>query len=175
MYVTNTTEKVRELFDKYESMSDLSQLKFFIYVFDLVDNKQINDKDVVNPDGFDDDELTSFSFQDLGFEPNYLDKFLQYYVMIYNKFPNTKEAYIDNDRVLGIDYEEDENNLLSQFGKLSFIEKLDVISELIILYERKSFPNIETTIEWDENMSSFDIAKLIQDYKNEIQKKKEQL
>ena len=44
MYVTETTKNVRELFEELENIEDISRLKFLLYIFDLLNNDQINNK-----------------------------------------------------------------------------------------------------------------------------------
>ena len=40
MYITNTTEQVVKLIEQLEIKSDLTKLKFLIYIFDLLNNNQ---------------------------------------------------------------------------------------------------------------------------------------
>ena len=50
MYITNTTDNVRELIEELEQKDDLSKLDFLIYIFGLLNNNQINNKNEANPD-----------------------------------------------------------------------------------------------------------------------------
>ena len=50
MYITNTTEDVKKLVEELEATSDLTKLKFLVYIFGLLNNNQINDKNESNPD-----------------------------------------------------------------------------------------------------------------------------
>ena len=55
MYITETTENVRNLWKQLEAQDDLSKLKFLIYIFGLLNNNQINDKNEANPNLIEDD------------------------------------------------------------------------------------------------------------------------
>ena len=55
MYITETTENVRNLWKQLEAQDDLSKLKFLIYIFELLNNNQINDKNEANPNLIEDD------------------------------------------------------------------------------------------------------------------------
>ena len=53
--------------------------------------------------------------------------------------------------------------ILSQFEKLSYNEKLDVISELVIRYNNNSmFKNQEIHIPFNDDVDGFELARLIQ-------------
>lgn len=87
--------------------------------------------------------------------------------MLYNGLTNTKKAYIDNTNVIGIEYDKDDKNLISKFERLSFNEKLDMFSEIIIRYDNETyFKDKITILTFDSKLSGFDIAKIIQEYKN---------
>ena len=87
--------------------------------------------------------------------------------MLYNELTNTKKAYIDNTNVIGIEYDKDDKNLISKFERLSFNEKLDMFSEIIIRYDNETYFKYKITIlTFDSKLSGFDIAKIIQEYKN---------
>ena len=56
--------------------------------------------------------------------------------------------------------------ILSQFEKLSYNEKLDVISELVIRYNNNSmFKNHEIHIPFKEDVDGFEWARIIQKLK----------
>lgn len=70
MYITDTTDNVRKLIEKIEKKDDVSKLKFLIYIFDLLNNNQINDKNEVNPDLIEDDDMKTFNLEMIGLSPN---------------------------------------------------------------------------------------------------------
>ena len=166
MYITNTTEQVKKMIDELDKQDDLSKLKFLIYIFDLLNNNQINDKNVENPDMMDDDEIEIFTLQSVGLSVNACTILLQYFVMLYNGLTDTNDAYEDNGSVLGINYNDNDVNLISQFEKFTFNEKLDVFSEVIIKYDNESFFKEKITImSFDSKSNGYDLAHLIQEMK----------
>ena len=163
MYITETNDVVRNFIGEVEELEDINKLKFLIYIFGLLNNNQINNKNEINPDMLDEDDIEIFTFQSLGFSGNACTVFLQYLVMIYNMFTNIKDAYEDNGNVIGLTFDENEKKLLSAYEKMSFNEKLDIFSELIIRYDNETyFENKIPVVTFSTNVSGFDIAYLIQ-------------
>lgn len=167
MYITETTENVKKLIEELEKKDDITKLKFLIYIFGLLNNSQINDKNEANPDLFENDDIKIFTLDMVGLSENACTILLEYFVMLYNGLTNSKEAYEDNGNVLGIVYDKEDKKLDSQFEKLDFNEKLDVFSEIIIRYDNETyFDKKLTIISFDSKSSGFDIAKMIKNYKN---------
>ena len=165
MYITETTENVKKLIEELEKKDDITKLKFLIYIFGLLNNNQINDKNEANPDLIEDEEMEIFTLESVGLSANACTILLEYFVMLYNGLTNTKDAYEDN--VLGIVYDKEDKKLDSQFEKLDFNEKLDVFSEIIIRYDNETyFDKKLTIISFDSKSSGFDIAKMIKNCKN---------
>ena len=105
--------------------------------------------------------------QSVGLSINACIILLQYFVMLYNELTDTNDAYEDNGNVLGINYNDNDINLISQFEEFTFNEKLDVFSEIIIRYDNETyFENKITIISFDSKSSGFDIANMIKKYKN---------
>lgn len=96
MYITDTTDNVRDLIEKIEKKDDLSKLKFLIYIFGLLNNNQINDKNEINPNLIEDDDMKIFNLEVVGLSPNACTILLQYFTMLYNGITNTSDAYEDN-------------------------------------------------------------------------------
>lgn len=166
MYITNTTEKVRKLIEELETKNDITKLKFLIYIFGLLNNNQINNKNEVNPNLVDIDDMKVFSLETIGLSPNAGTIVLQYFVMLYNGITNTNEAYEENGNVLGINYNKIDTQIISRFEKLEFNEKLDVFSEIIIRYDNETYFNERfMTLNLDPKLNGFDLAKMIQNYK----------
>lgn len=167
MYITETTENVKKLIEELEKKDDITKLKFLIYIFGLLNNSQINDKNEANPDLFENDDIKIFTLDMVGLSENACTILLEYFVMLYNGLTNTKDAYEDNGNVLGIVYDKEDKKIDSQFEKLDFNEKLDVFSEIIIRYDNETyFDKKLTIISFDSKSSGFDIAKMIKNYKN---------
>lgn len=61
MYITETTENVRKLIEELENKNDITKLKFLIYIFGLLNNNQINDRNETNPDLIEEDDIEIFT------------------------------------------------------------------------------------------------------------------
>lgn len=169
MYITETTENVRKLFEELDGIDCIHKMRFILYVFDLLNNNQINSKNEMNPDLVEDDDLEIFNAEIIGFPIDFFTIFLSYNVAAYNMLMDNKDAYISDGNVIGIKNEEYDNKLSSKFSKLDFKDKLDVIAELMIRYENGTlFDGEISTTSFDDNRSAFDIAKEIKEYKNRI-------
>lgn len=169
MYITKTTDKVKDLFSKVEKLDDMGKLRFLLYTYGLLNNNQINDKNEENPNLVEDDELVIFNMKSLGFSDNYCEIFIQYLIMINNILDEENKIYEENGNIIGIKYTEKEIENISIFERLNFSEKLDVFSELFIRYDNETyFTKKLTMLTWKDGLSGFDIAKMIQDIKKEL-------
>lgn len=167
MYITETTEKVRNLFEKIEQLEDISKMKFLLYTFNGLNNNQVNNKNEPNPDLIEDNDLIIFNLDSIGFAPNICTCFLQYNVMLYNGITKSNDLYEDNGNVIGLTFDENEKKILSTYEKMSFNEKLDIFSELIIRYDNETyFENKIPIVTFKNDISGFDIAILIKEFKN---------
>ena len=165
MYITETTEKVKELFNELNEQDNITKMRFILYIFNLLNNNQINNKNEANPD-LEDDELIIFNFSSIGLPSDYCLAFLFYNTFVYNKLVGNKEAYEDNGVILGINYNDTDKKLISKFEKLDFNEKLDIFSEIIIRYDNETyFDEKITMLSFDDELNGFEIAKLIQKFK----------
>ena len=146
-----------------ENKNDITKLKFLIYIFGLLNNNQINDKNEANPDLIEDEEMEIFTLESVGLSANACTILLEYFVMLYNVLTNSKEAYEDNENVLGIVYDKEDKKLDSQFEKLQYNEKLDVFSEIVIRYDNETYFDKKITImPFDSELSGFELANMIQ-------------
>lgn len=166
MYIENTTDNVRILIEELETKEDLNKLKFLIYIFGLLNNSQINEDNEANPNLIDKD-IKIFTLDMVGLSYNACTILLEYFIMLYNSLTNIKNAYIDNTNIIGITYDKDDKNLISKFESLDFNEKIDIFSEIIIRYDNETyFKDKITILTSDSKSNGFDIAKIIQEYKN---------
>lgn len=165
MYITNVTDDVRKLFESLDKADDYNRLNFLLYTFNSLNNNQINNKNEVNPNLVEDDDLIVFNFNNIGYSNEVCDIFVHYIVMVNNIISNNK-VYIDCGNVIGLNYN---NRIISSFEKLNFIDKIDVISELIIRYDNKIYFNEQLeVVSFDSELSGYDIAYLITKYKERI-------
>lgn len=166
MYITDTSNNVKDLFEKLESMDDVKKLEILMSIFNIINNNQINNKNEENPSLVEDNDLIIFNMESIGFTPNYCTIFLQYNLMFYNSISNKKNLYEKDGNIMGFEYSKDESEIISYFEKLSFNEKLDVIAEIIIRYDNETYlSNTKTHAILDGERSGFDIAQLIKKLK----------
>lgn len=162
MYITNVTDDVRKLFDSLDEVDDYDRLNFLLYTFNSLNNNQINDKNKANPNLVEDDDIIVFNFYNIGYSNEVCDIFVHYLTMVHNIMSNEK-VYIDCGNVIGLNYD---NRIISSFEKLNFIDKIDVISELIIRYDNKTYFNEQLeVVSFDSELSGYDIAHLINKFK----------
>lgn len=168
MYITKTTDNVRKLMEEIEHQEDISKLKFLIYIFGLLNNNQINDKNEANPDLMEDNNVKIFNLESIGLPFNACTVLLQYFVMLYNGITNTKDIYEDTGNIIGVAYSFEEKTLLAKFEKLCFNEKLDIFSEIIIRCDNETYFKSKIVIPmFDSTSNGYDIAKRIKSLKND--------
>lgn len=168
MYITETTDNVRKLMEEIEHHEDISKLKFLIYIFGLLNNNQINDKNEANPDLMEDNNVKIFNLESIGLPFNACTVLLQYFVMLYNGITNTKDIYEDTGNIIGVAYSSEEKTLLAKFEKLGFNEKLDIFSEIIIRCDNETYFKSNIVIPmFDSTSNGYAIAKRIKSLKND--------
>lgn len=168
MYITETTDNVRKLMEEIEHQEDISKLKFLIYIFGLLNNNQINDKNEANPDLMEDNNVKIFNLESIGLPFNACTVLLQYFVMLYNGITNTKDIYEDTGNIIGVAYSSEEKTLLAKFEKLAFNEKLDIFSEIIIRCDNETYFKSNIVIPmFDSTSNGYAIAKRIKSLKND--------
>ena len=107
-----------------------------------------------------------FTLEMVGLQQNANIVLLEYYAMLYNILTDSKNAYEDNGNILGVKYSEEDKKIDSQFEKLSYNEKLDVFSELIIRYDNETyFKDKISMLTFDSKSNGFDIANRIKKLK----------
>jgi len=168
MYITETTDNVRKLMEEIEHQEDISKLKFLLYIFGLLNNNQINDKNEANPDLMEDNNVKIFNLESIGLPFNACTVLLQYFVMLYNGITNTKDIYEDTGNIIGVAYSSEEKTLLAKFEKLGFNEKLDIFSEIIIRCDNETYFKSNIVIPmFDSTSNGYAIAKRIKSLKND--------
>lgn len=167
MYVSNIDENVIDLFSNLEKLDDKSKLKFLIYIFNLINNNQVNNKNETNPNLIENDNLTIFNFLCIGLSDNDCDTFINHLISIYNIMNKDNNVISINGNVEGLVFSIEEKKIISKFEKLSFNDKLDVFREIFIKYDNETFfTNKIITITFDLN--GFDIANNILKFKEGV-------
>lgn len=142
MYITDTTDNVRKVFDKMAKFEDSGRLKFVIYVFDRLNSGHINSKDEVNPNLTEDEDIIIFNLDMIGLNNNFAEIYLEYLTMVFNNVGTLlSKAYQENGNVMGIHYNKYDKPLLSMFEKLSYNEKLDALAEIFIRLDNETLFN----------------------------------
>lgn len=164
MYITDATNNVRELYENIEELTDIDKMKFVLYIFDLLNNNQINNKNIVNPHlNQDNDDLVIFNFSTIGFPANFITYFLQFNIMIYNKLDKDIQLYEDAGSVKGLILKDKVLEIVQKFEKLSYNEKLDTFAEFIIRYDNDSFFNeLESFLDFSSQRNGYEIARDIE-------------
>ncbi len=161
MYITDTTDNVRKVFEKLAEFKETGKLKFVIYVFDRLNAGHINNKNEVNPNLIEEDDIIIFDLDMIGLNNNFAEIYLEYLTMVFNNVEESlSKAYQENGNVVGIHYNECDKSLLSMFENLSYNEKLDVLAEIFIMLDNETLFNDKyPTLELDIN--GYEIAKNI--------------
>lgn len=169
MYITKTTKKVYELFDRYDELDDVDRIEICIILFEEWSNKLINELNEINPMATDED-YEIFTPSIAGLKENVGHLIAEMFFMTMNNSLKTKKTIID-DNYLSMELREESKKWISQFEKLSYIEKIEIIEELIIRYDNETIiesfsyiPKINTFI------SGYEIVSMIEKYKSRLKK-----
>ena len=122
MYIAETTNEVKKFIEELDNMNDIGKLKFLIYIFNLLNNDQINDKNEPNPNLMENDNIKILDPEIIGLSKNSCTILLQYFAMLYNGMIDKKEAYEYNGNVIGIFLDSEDKKIASNFEKLDFEE-----------------------------------------------------
>lgn len=192
MYITNATKATRMVMDEVLlKLSDESKMKLLLYLFSELNHNQINSKNEVNPDIVEDDDMIIFNLESLGFNVQEAELFLKYNVGLYNyikqkiykaetengadnqnKAIKEEKLLVDDGYVVGLDYSPLESATIHMFEKLSFSEKIDFIAEIMIRYDNRTyFRYYQTGVGFTEDLTGFEIARRIMEFKKEYLEK----
>ena len=151
MYI-ESSNKVKELFCEYDDLKLEEKISSLIYVFNSFGNNQINSLNEYNPDKLDSD-VDIFNLNILGFPNDLINIIIDYlkYLLKYKKIKS-----------------ENRNKFLSRYEKLNFVEKIDVITEIIIRMDNETLIDDVWFPRLDNKLSGFDIALIIKEYKNNL-------
>lgn len=166
MYIGNVSEDVSKLFSYIEKLNDEIKLKVLIYILNLINNNQINDRNETNPDLLLDDDLKILKFSFIGLNDNHCEIFIQYLISFYSIMNKYDKVMYTENNVEGLVYTEEEKIIIYMFENLSFNDKLDIIRELFIRYDNETyFENKITMVTFDSKLNGFDIANNILKFK----------
>lgn len=170
MYITKTTKKVYDLFDMYDELKDINRIEICIILFEEWNNKLINERNEINPMGTDEDYEIFFPSL-LGLNENIGHLIAELLFATMNNSLKIKKQIID-DNYLSMELQEESKKWISKFEKLSYIEKIEVIEELIIRYDNETLIDAFSGLPKIHNyINGFELAVIIDEYKNKISKK----
>ena len=165
MYLTNTSNKVKDLFDRFEQLKNTTKFEICIYLFEEWNNGLINDKNITNPTTTDED-FEIFKPTDVGLSYHFGHSIGSILLGVLNNF--TEEVQVITDDLLSIRLDEDAKNWLSAYEKIDFSEKIDVIGELLIRYDNEELFEGLTHFPVISEDDAFNIVLNIKDYKERI-------
>ena len=158
MYL-NTTDKVKKIYERFEQLETKDRIKFTIYILDKLNNNLINERNEVNPSTTDED-FEIFNFDTFGMNINDGLEIIYYLINILKDYVDENIVY--SNHLIIVNYY-DIKKLLSNFEKLSFIEKIDVVEELLIRYDNNTLLNDRELI-----IKSPDVIYNIEFYKKKL-------
>lgn len=166
MYITDTTENVKEIFKNIEKSKDIFKIKFLIYILNQLNNNQINNENNINPNLYDDKDLIIFSSYDCGLSNDMINDLIYQNITLYNKFVGKTELYENHGNVLGLDFDDTEIGILTMYESLDFMEKIDVLSELFVRYDNFTYYEGKyDNLTFSSDVTGFEVARIIKEYK----------
>ena len=162
MYLSNTSKKVKDLFDRFEQFKNTTKLEICIYLFEEWNNGLINEKNITNPTTTDED-YEIFKPINVGLSEHFGHSIGCILLGVLNNF--TDEVQVITDDLLSIRLDKDANNWISTYEKIDFSEKIDVIGELLIRNDNEELYEGLTHFPVISEDDAFNIALNIKDYK----------
>jgi len=169
MFIEKTTDKVKSLFEKYEELELKDKLQILITILEEWSDNQINSLNEVNPNMLEDDvNIEIFNPQSLGLQNDVGVVIAQYLFIILEKENIDKMNGIVIDKTLSdlLKYTNGSKKIISMFEKLSFMEKIDVVTEFVIRFSDAEVLKLLEQIDFDDNYS---IASSILSYKKSLE------
>lgn len=119
MYLKNVNKETKNLMNEFECLEENEQKGFIKYVLERFDNDQINNLDEENPSLLDDSiDILIFNPMSIGYDNNLVSEIIKSL----------------NYRL----YQKSINDLLSKYERLSFEDKIDVVTEIILFLENRN-------------------------------------
>lgn len=138
MYLKNVNIEFNNSMNEFEHLEENEQIGFIKYVLERFDNDQINSLDEENPNLLDDTiNISIFNPISIGYDNNLISEITKYL----------------NYRL----YQKSTNDLLSKYEKLSFEDKINVVTEIILFLESKDL--------LPDYLDGYSVARAILNYK----------
>lgn len=165
MYLSNTSNKVKDLFERLEEFKNTTKFEVCIYLFEEWNNGLINEKNETNPSATDED-FEIFKPTNVGLSEHFAHSIGTLLLGIMNNFTEANQQLTDD--LLTINLDDDAKQWVSTYEKLDFSEKIDVIGELLIRYDNEElFEGLYHFPVLSED-DGFNVALNIKDYKSRI-------
>ena len=172
MFVETVEKSVKRFFKDYEESETEDKIQVLIIIFEEWSNNQINDLNEANPDLLDDEvDIKIFNPESIGLQKDFGIILAQYLFVILQKEKLQELKSVSEIINLStlINYTDNSEELISMFERLSFMEKLDVIAEMVIGFENLEIVDILS----DNDLGcGYDIASSILEYKKNLKKEK---
>ena len=166
MYLSNTSKKVKDLFNLFEEQNNIVRGEISIYIFEEWNNNLINEKNEINPQTTDED-YEIFNPTSIILSENFAHSLASVILENMNKELEKKQL-VGIDDFLKINLSDNSKKIISLFEKLDFIEKIDVIAELLIRYDNDELLEGHYYLPKMSIESGYDIAIAIKDYKKNM-------
>lgn len=167
MFTINSSKEVKKIIECVDSLKDYQKLQAFIPILEQWSYNQINDKNEANPDLNNEEEIIIFNPSSIDLDNAFgISLAGELYLFLAIEY-NVKVSETINDSFdMQLEHNEEELKVLKKFEKLSFKDKIDVVTEIILFlgnFKIKSMGN-----EIMDSKICFNIARKILDYKKEI-------
>jgi len=142
-----------------------------ITIFEEWSNNQINNLNESNPNLLDDDvEIDIFNPEAIGFEEDMANNLAQYLFMLLEgeEITRAKSVIIDTTLSSYMKYSEQSKRLITLFSKLTFKEKIDTVSELLMKLEAGELLDIQNENYSNVIENGYEIVSLIEAYKKDF-------
>jgi len=166
MYLSNTSKKVKDLFNLFEEHNNIVRSEVSIYIFEEWNNNLINERNEVNPQATDED-YEIFNPTSIILSDHFGHSLASIILRLMNRELDKKQL-VGEDDFLKINLTDFSKKIISKFEKLDFIEKIDVIAELLIRYDNEELLEGYNHLPKISTDSGYDIALAIKEYKKTL-------
>ena len=169
MYILNSSDEVKYFVSELEKLSNIEKLQVLIPIMEQWSNNQINSENECNPNLIDDEKLIIFNPTSIDRDISLGTSFASVFYVILQRLGVSVSEVVENDFDSQLKHSKKELDLLSYFEKLSFKDKIDVITEIILLVNIYSFDeNSDSIFDAELQETDLDTAKKIMNYKKEL-------
>ena len=152
-----------------DKLSNIEKLQVLIPIMEQWSNNQINSENECNPNLVDDEKLIIFNPTSIDRDISLGNSFAGLFYVILQRLGVSVSEVVENDFDSYLKHGKKELDLLSYFEKLSFKDKIDTITEIILLVNIYSFDeNSDSIFDSELQETDLDTAKKIMEYKKKL-------